>query len=123
MFEKASRSKLRFNYKGSLTVEDLWDLSVEELDTVFKGLNAQAKAAKEESLLVTKSKADEAAELALEIVKHIFSVKQQEAQDKKSAKDRKIQREKLLSILANKQEAELQGKTPEELQKMIDELS
>jgi hypothetical protein len=123
MFEKALRNKLRFNYKGSLSTEDLWDLSVEELDSIFKGLNQKAKIAKEESLLEVRSKDDDELALSIEIIKHIVEVKVQEAEVKKNAKAKKLQKEKLLSILASKQESDLQGKSTEELQKMIDELN
>ena len=59
MFEFAVRNKVRFPFKGLITVEDLWDLSVRELDNIFKTLNAQMKKSEEESLLATKSKEDE----------------------------------------------------------------
>ncbi len=58
MFELATRYKFRFPFKGMISVEDLWDLSVENLDTVFKCINAEMKKTKEESLLSTKSKDD-----------------------------------------------------------------
>ena len=65
MFEKASRLKLRFDvpvgsvYKGTLKVEDLWDVSVETLDSMFKAINTQLQSSATESLLQTRSKADD----------------------------------------------------------------
>jgi len=56
MFEKAARLKLRFNFKGILSVEDLWDLSLESLDLIYKNLSAEAKKSKEVSLLEIKTK-------------------------------------------------------------------
>ena len=56
MFETAVRTKMRFPFKGVVSVEDLWDLSVENLDTVYKTLNSELKKATEESLLNTKTK-------------------------------------------------------------------
>ena len=38
IFEYATKNRLRFPYKGSQSVEDLWALSVEELDKLFKTL-------------------------------------------------------------------------------------
>ena len=75
MFEIATRSKFRFPYKGQISVEDMCDLSLPALDSVFKALNSQMRQVKEESLLSTKSKADEVLELQIEIVKYIVSVK------------------------------------------------
>ena len=71
MFEIASRTKMRFPFKGMVSVEDLWDLSVRDLDSVFKTLNAQAKKVQEESLLATKTKEDETLAIQIEIVKQI----------------------------------------------------
>lgn len=42
MFETAVRNKMRFPYKGQISVEDLWDLDVNALDGVFKTLNSQS---------------------------------------------------------------------------------
>ena len=55
MFEKAVKGKYRFPYKGQIAVEDLYDLPLGSLDTVFKTLNAEVKKTDEESLLQTKS--------------------------------------------------------------------
>ena len=69
MFEFALRNKVRFPYKGMISVEDLYDLSARELDSVFKTLNAQVKKSQEESLLATKTKEDETLSVQIEIVK------------------------------------------------------
>ncbi len=122
LFIKASRKKIRFSYKGLTTTEDLWDLPVTELDGIYKSLNAKAKTAKEESLLETKTDGDEELMLQIEIIKYIVSVKLEEKKEAEKAKERKEQKQKIMSILASKQDEALQGKSVEELQKMLEEL-
>ena len=36
LFVMATRGKYRFPFKGQISVEDLWDLSVKNLDSIFK---------------------------------------------------------------------------------------
>lgn len=122
MFIKASREKMRFPFKGLATVEDLWDLSVTELDKIYKSLNAKAKQAQEESLLEVKASEDETLTAQIEIIKYISSVKLEEKKAAEMAKERKEQKQKIMSILASKQDEALQGKSIEELEKMLDEL-
>ena len=122
MFEFATRSKMRFPFKGQISVEDLWDLRVEDLDTVFKSLNKQVKQTKEESLLATKTTEDTILDTQIAIVKYIFDVKVQETNARLLEKERKEQKQKIMSILATKQEQELQNKSVEELQKMLDKI-
>ena len=122
MFVTATRNKLRFPFRGQISVEDLWDLSVENLDSVYKTLNSQVKKAKEKSLLNTKSREDEIIEMQIEIVKYIVSVKQDEAAKKVAAKEKKARKQRILEVLAAKEDADLQNKSPEELQAMLSEL-
>lgn len=122
MFEVATRSKMRFPFRGSVSIEDLWDLNVENLDSVFKTLNSQVKQSKEESLLNTRTKEDEVLEMQIAIVKYIVSVKLEEADARLKAKEKRERKQKIMEILSTKQEEELQGKSPEELQKMLAEL-
>lgn len=72
MFEKATRLKLRFPYKGACTVEDLWDLSVTALDSVYKALRNAQKEMDGESLLSEK-KENLTLALQVDIVKHIVT--------------------------------------------------
>lgn len=122
IFEKAARTKLRFNYRGVVSVEDLWDLAVEELDALYKSLSVQVRQANEESLLKTRTKADDILSIKVEIIKHIVAVKLQENEDRKAAADRRARKERLLEILQKKQDEELLAQPSEELQKLIDGL-
>ena len=122
LFEMATRKKFRFPFKGTISVEDLWDLSVQNLDTVFKALNAEVKQVKEESLLATKSTEDTILDAKIEIVRHIVNAKLAEADARTRAAEKREQKRKLQELIANKQDAELQGKSIEELQAMLSAL-
>lgn len=122
MFEYATRNKVRFPFKGQISVEDLWDLRTDDLDTVFKTLNRQVKQSEEESLLTTKTAEDTTLDIQIAIVKHIFDIKMQEANARLLDKERRAQKQKIMAILANKQEQELQNKSIDELQKMLEEI-
>ena len=115
IFEMASRQKLRFAYMGSVSTEDLQDLSVQKLDGIFQSLNAKLKTENDESLLGPKS--DETSELALQvaIIRRIVEVKLAEAV---AAETREVQRQqnaKIDGILADKQNAKLMDMTEAEL--------
>lgn len=123
IFEYAVRNKVRFPFKGLISVEDLWDLSVTNLDSIYKTLNKQIKQSEEESLLTVKTNIDTELEVQIDIVKHIVSVKlaEQEAREKVAAK--KAQKQKIMSIIATKEDEALQNTSVEDLKKMLDELN
>lgn len=122
MFEVAVRNKFRFPFKGVISVEDLWDLSVQQLDGIFKTLKSQEKKAQEESLLDIRTPEDEALKTKIDIIRHIVNVKLDEAKQAERAKENRDQKQKILGILAEKQDADLRSKTPEELQAMLNQL-
>ena len=122
MFEVAVRNKFRFPFKGVISVEDLWDLSVQQLDGIFKTLKSQEKKAQEESLLDTRTPEDEALKTKIDIIQYIVTVKLDEAKQAEHAKENRDQKQKILGILAEKQDADLRSKTPEELQAMLNQL-
>lgn len=122
MFEFALKNKVRFPYKGLVSVEDLWDLSVRDLDGIFKTLNAQVKKSQEESLLATKTKEDETLAIQIEIVKHIVKTKLDEAETAKQSKELKEKKQKLMEMIAEKKDEALRNASVEELQAMLDNL-
>lgn len=123
LFESATHSKMRFPYKGMISVEDLWDLSLTNLDSVFKTLNAEVKKSEEESLLNTKSKEDEEISNKIEIVKYIVSVKLDEKKKRENARKNAEMKQRLLEIKAKRQDAALENMSDEDLDKMLAELN
>lgn len=124
LFEKASRLKLRFaSTRGDLTVEDLWDVGLTRgavnLNDLAKAITRQLKTTEEEGLVKTKSAANDLLELKLEILKHVFGVRQAEADKAAQAQETAATRQKLASLIAQKKDEELSGKSVEELEAML----
>lgn len=122
LFETATRNNYLFPFKGMINVIDLWDLSLRDLDGVFKKLNAEAKKSEEESLLETKSKEDEEISNKIEIVKYIVNVKLEEKRAREDEKKNKEMKQRLLEIKAKRQDAALENMSDEELDKALAEL-
>lgn len=123
LFEVATRERYMFPFKGMIDVSDLWDLSLTNLDLVFKTLNTEAKKYAEESLLNTKSKEDEEISNKIEIVKYIVNVKLDEKKKREDAKKNAEMKQRLLEIKAKRQDAALENMSDEDLDKMLAELS
>ena len=126
IFEQATRRAIRFeSAKGDLSVEQLWDLPLQsrnqfDLDTVAKTVNRQLNAVTEESFVsVRENPAKETLSLKLELVKHIISVKLQEAEEARNRANKASEKEKLLRLLDEKQNEALRALTPEEIQERL----
>ena len=127
MFKEANRYKLRFDTdRGNVTTEDLWDLPLVNksvcLDNIAKQLSKKIKEVDEESFVVKKSSADTILELKLEIVKYIISVKLEEKEIKEKSVATKAKKERINSIIADKEDENLRNASVEDLEKMRDNL-
>lgn len=125
MFETASRKKLRFQTnRGELSTEELWDLSVTSLDTVAKAVNRELKASEEESFIPTArtSRANSVLQLKLEILKHVITVKVEEAAKAKDRSERQAKAARLKDLIAQKADENLAAKSLDELSQMVQEL-
>lgn len=122
MFEIATRAKLRFPFKGSVSVEDLWDLGVKDLDSIFKTLNSRVTAAREDSLLAAKTTEDEVLFTQIDIVRYIVETKLREAEVAKQAKETSERKQKIMAIIADKRDEALRNASVEELEAMLDNL-
>lgn len=119
MFEKAARLKLRFNFKGAIGVEELWDLSLQNLDSIYKDLMSKAKLLTEDSLLTEKTPEQDLVQLRLDIAKYIFMVKQEENKARLAKAEQAKQRERIMDIIADKQDEQLRNMPLDELMKLV----
>ena len=119
IFKEATRKKYRWNFRGVCTVEDLWDLDVTHLDSIYKALKKQQKDADGESLLTTASKEDVVLEDKIAIVKAIVTDKLAAIEAAKNAAKKRRENQRILEIIADKQDAALKEKSLEELQAML----
>ena len=122
IFEYAAKNKLRFQYKGQVSVENLYDLPVTELDKIYKTLNREAKQTEEDSLLDITVK-DTGLEVKIEIVKTIVAEKIAAANKAKKERENYPKRQRILEAMAKKDEQAMDAASKEDLQKMLDELS
>lgn len=131
IFELASRLGIRFaSPKGPLTVEDLWNLPLQSntgkanLDDIAKDIYRTIKERGEVISFVapaTNEKSEEG-ELALAIVKRIIEVRVAERDAESQKRKRAEEKQKILALIADKQDEALKGKSLEELQAMVNAL-
>lgn len=122
MFEKASRLKLRFQYNGSLSSEDLWDLSLEHLDALYLKLKAEAKEVNQDGLLSKPTRETRILDIKIQMVKRVFEVKQAEAEARKTRAERRAKKERLMEVLAEKQDKAVSRMSADKIESLINEL-
>ena len=123
IFETASRNKVRFlvTGRGNLAVEDLWDLSEKQLNSIYTELAAESRNSEVESL-IEPSVEDKALSLRKDVVRHVFGVKKAERVELAAKAQKRERRARLLEIRARKQDAELEALDLEALDAEIAEL-
>lgn len=121
IFEIAAEKKYRFNYKGQIAVEDLFDLSKQELDAVYQKLHASIKS-NEATLLDAKTTEDKDLEIKLSIVKYIFDKKHEKEKEALQAYQTAQKKQKIMEIISRKQDEDLANSSVDDLKKMLNEL-
>ena len=126
MYKKAAKLKLRFiSSKGQLTVEQLFDLSMTELSSLIKKVNADLK--KETRVdddlgfLEGKDETESLNSLRFDILKDVYLTKKQERDDAAVDQDRKARRQRIAEIIREKEDKALADLSLEELRKKLDE--
>ena len=128
LYKKAAQVKLRIQTcKGLLSVEDIWGLSLANLDASIRSLAPAVKNTQTadsdldflSSNSETKSEETSLLELSFEILKDVYMTKKEEANAKAKARETKEFNQKIMSLIAEKQENSLKDKSVEELMAMI----
>ena len=129
IYQKAATTKLRFKTNnGAISAEDLFDLPLSSknemnLDTVAKTVHAALKAEEEGSFVnKTSNPRKDQLELAMEIVKDVIRIKQEEADAKADIAAKAAKREQLLRALERNQEQALATMTVDQLQEELKKL-
>lgn len=131
MFEQATRLKLRLNSsRGLLSVEDLWDLPLTStkgqpnLDDIARELHRELRAQAETVSFVTppETTVAQTVQLGFDVVKHIIDIRVAERDAKAQETKRREAKQKILEVIARKQDESLGTKSIEELKAMAEAL-
>lgn len=123
LFEIATRERYRFPYHGLIGVEDLWGLPKTELNNIYKYLMGKRRENETDSLMdEMTTRANEALDNEIEIVKYIFQYKVDLENEKIREKEKAEKKQRILELMAKKQDDELAEKSIEDLEAMLKEL-
>ena len=123
IFMEASRLKLRFSVVGigTLSVEDLWDLSETQLNGIFMELSAASKNSEVESLLESSGE-DKILTLKKDVVRSVFETKKTERGEREAKIRMREEYQGLLNVKARKQDAEREKMSESDLAARLEEL-
>ena len=120
IFLKATRDRIRFQTSvGSLSTEQLWDLNLNQLDTLAVSLEKAYENSKGKSFLDRKSKKDKGIKLQFDVCLAILEYKKAAEGKAATAADTRAHNQKILSLIQSKKEQELQELSVEELEDML----
>lgn len=122
IFERAVREKTRFNFKGLISAEDLWDLSLESLDAIWCDLETELEKIPRRSLLATGIDQRGEIEFKQEIIKYIVDTKKVESEVKAQAKANSAKKQMILDLIEAKKNENLKNLSIEELAELAEKL-
>jgi hypothetical protein len=120
MYKEALQKKLRFKTnKGMLTTEDLFDLSLQNLNTLAIMLDKKISEAPKKSFIEELPAEENDDELRFSIVKDVINIKLKARKDNIDKAQADAQKKRILEILAKRNDEELEKKSTEELRAML----
>lgn len=128
LFLTAARQKFRFTSSaGILSAEDLWDLPLSgrsaNLDNIARSLYKELKDADGDISFVKPAvKTTVELQAKFDLVKYVIDTKMTERDARDVAEQKAATKQKLLAKLAEKQDKDLDSKSADEIQAMIDAL-
>lgn len=120
MYKEALQKKLRFKTnKGMITTEDLFDLSLQNLNTLAIMLDKKISEAPKKSFIEELPAEENNDELRFSIVKDVINIKLKARKDNIDKAQADAQKKRILEILAKRNDEELEKKSTEELRAML----
>ena len=119
-FKLASQQKLRFQTnKGLLSTEQLWDLSLNDLDSLAVTLDEEYGKSGQKSFLVKSSLKDKTTKLRFDIVLDVLNTKNEGQQAASEAREIREHNKKIVALIAEQEEEDLKKKSKKELEAML----
>ncbi len=119
-FKKAVKDGLRIQTtKGVLSTEQLFTLSVSDLNDLAVSLDEEYEKSGKKSFLTKTSAKDKTTKLKFDIVLEILTDKLAETEAASEAKEIKEHNNKILALMAEKKDDALKGKSFKELEKLL----
>lgn len=119
-FKLATQQKLRFQTnKGLLSTEQLWDLSLGDLDALAVSLETEHKQSAKRSFLVKTSVKDKTAKLRFDVVLDVLGTMVAEQEAALEALEIKEHNKKIITLISEKQDESLKGKSIKQLEAML----
>lgn len=122
MFKKATQLKLRYQTSvGLVSTEQLWDLSQIQLSNAIKAVKKVLKKTDDDELsfLEDAKVIDVENQLRFDILKEVYITKKKESEELRNAAETKAHNQKILSLIAEKQEGKLKEMSIEDLEKLL----
>jgi hypothetical protein len=122
MYKQASKLGLRFQTnRGVLSTEQLWQLSQTDLSNAIKAVKKVLKKSDDDELsfLEDTKVVDVENQLRFDILKDVYLTKKKEAEELRNATENKAHNQKILALIAEKQEGKLRDMSVEELEKLL----
>ena len=123
IFERGAREKIRFHHHGNIMIEDLWYLTLLDLDGLYHRINNELKALGGEGLL--KNNINDTVsilQLQADLVRYVFDDKQEKLKIAKNEKIHQERKKRIMEIITNKQDQALEEKSVDELMNMLNEI-
>ena len=128
MWIEALSKKLRFEYKGLISIEDLFDLSLNDLDGIYRKLKKELDEYRQysaDSLMDNDDEKDETAQelqLKIDIVTAVFNHIKSEQEELQRKIALQNQKDKILGLIADKENEELSNKSISELKEILNNM-
>lgn len=121
IFINALAQKLRFPFKGSISTEDLFSLSLTDLDALYKNLKNESTKISGDGLIKKVNPAAKTLELQIAVVMEVFNYRQNEIAAKKTATEARQKNARIRELIAKKKEAALENMDIADLEKLLTE--
>lgn len=123
IFEEAGRRCLRFSsVHGHISVEDLWNIRLKDLDDMAMGYKNEIDSFETESFLVKKVKVqDTELTIKFEICKSVIETRVADLDKKEKTEATRVRNNKIMELIVSKEDDALKESSIEELREMMSE--